>query len=415
MKTDGGPLTDIRIVEMGHVIAAPMAAALLSDFGAETVKIERPGEGDMLRALGAKAQDGVGVWWKTLARNKRLLALDWKTVEGRDILRRLVEQSDVLIENFRPGVLERANLGPDVLHEWNPDLVILRISGYGQTGPRSSWPGFGRAGEAMSGLAHLTGFPDNAPMHPGFPVADSTTGLMGAYGVMLALHAINNGQSRGQVVDLAIFEPLLRLIDYHVPTRTGAGLSPERNGLSQPMSFVPGGVFRARDGEWITVSSGSAETGRRLLAATGGEKWANEARFSDLSGFAKHMGEITRKIGDFIAVRDSDDVIEHFQRHDAVAALVYDTDDILADPQIAERGNIIEIPGEETRVVGPVPKLVNTPGKVRWLGKAMVGADSQEILRELGLDETEIANLHNTGVVSSPVGGSHQKGGDETS
>ena len=180
-----GPLSDIRVLELGHVIAAPMTGALLADFGADVIKIESPRQGDMMRELGAKASDGIGVWWKSLARSKKLLSLDWKTDEGRAILRLLVESAQVLSENYRPGVLERAGLSPDVLHEWNPDLVILRVSGYGQTGPLSALPGFGRAGEAMSGLADLTGFADNAPMHPGFPVADSTSGLMGAFGVML--------------------------------------------------------------------------------------------------------------------------------------------------------------------------------------------------------------------------------------
>lgn len=402
MQQDNGPLHDVNVIEMGHVIAAPMCGAILSDFGANVVKIERPGEGDMLRELGAKAYDGIGAWWKTLARNKQLLALDWKSKDGQAVLRKLVERSQVLIENFRPGVIERAGIGPDVLHEWNPDLVIVRISGYGQTGPRKKWPGFGRAGEAMSGLAHMTGFADGAPMHPGFPVADSTTGLTAAFGAMVAMHAITSGQSRGQVVDLAIYEPLLRLIDYHVPTRTGAGLSVDRNGLRQPMAFVPGGVFEARDGKWITVSAGNVETARRLLAAAGGDDWANEPQFKTLAGFAEHMDDITDRLTAFIADHDSDYVIDHFQRHDAVAALVYNTDDILADQQVEARGNIVGVEGDKTRVVGPVPKLDATPGKLRWLGRTQVGEDSAEVLRDLGFDAAEIETLTNAGVIGLP-------------
>lgn len=396
-----GPLSDVRVIELGHVIAAPMTTALLADFGAQVVKVERPGQGDMLRDLAAKAEDGVGVWWKTLARNKELLALDWKSEEGRAVLRTLVEGSHVLVENFRPGVLERAGLGPDVLHSWNRDLVIVRISGYGQEGPKSSWPGFGRAGEAMSGLAHMTGFADGPPMHPGFPAADSTTGLMAAYGVMLALRAISSGRSRGQVVDLAIFEPLLRLIDYHVPTRTGAGQRVDRNGLMQPNSFVPGGVFRTRDGKWITVSAGSAETARRLLAAAAGEAFASEPRFARLEAFAEHMEEITERLAACIGDKDAQNAIEHFRRHDAVAALVYDVDDILADPQVAARGDIVSVAGERTKVVGPVPKLTQTPGRVRWLGRAGVGADSRAVLARFGLDPARIDALMAAGVVAS--------------
>ena len=220
-----GPLENLRIVELGHVIAGPLAASLLSDFGAKVVKVETPGRPDMMRDLGPTAIDGVGVWWKTLARNKQILGLDWKSEEGLKVLRKLVERSDVLVENFRPGVLERAGIGPEVLHGWNPDLVILRVSGYGQDGPMRDTPAFGRAAEAMSGLAHLTGFADGSPMHPGFPAADSTTGLMGALGLMIALYARERGVVRGQVVDLAVFEALLRLIDYHVPAVTGAGIA----------------------------------------------------------------------------------------------------------------------------------------------------------------------------------------------
>lgn len=402
MSVNNGPLSDIRVIEMGHVIAAPMCGALLSDFGADVVKIERPGQGDMLRALSARAKDGVGAWWKTLARNKRLMALDWKTKDGRAVLRRLVENAQVLVENFRPGVLERAGLGPEVLHEWNPDLVIVRISGYGQTGPRASWPGFGRAGEAMSGLAHMTGYADGAPMHPGFPAADSTTGLMAAYGAMMALHAVQNGSARGQVVDLAIFEPLLRLIDYHVPTRTGTGVRVDRNGLQAPNSYAPAGVFRARDGKWVTISAGSAATGRRLLEAAGGKEWAEQPQFQSLDGFAEHMDEIVDRLGAFVAQHDAQKAIDIFQAHDAVAAMVYDVDDILADPQIAARGDIVGVEGDDTKVVGPVPKLDKTPGRLRWLGRSELGADSRAVLQELGYDAAQIDNLTENGTVAEP-------------
>lgn len=270
----GPPLEQLRIVELGHVIAGPLAAALLSDFGADVIKIEAPpNRTDMMRDLGPKAEDGgVGVWWKTLGRNKKTLGLDWKSDEGRDILRRLVEDADVLIENFRPGVLERAGVGPDVLHDWNPDLVVLRVSGYGQDGPMRDVPAFGRAAEAMSGLAHLTGFPDGPPMHPpGFPAADSTTGLMGALGIMIALFAREKGIARGQVVDLAVFEALLRLMDYPVPALTGANLSPRRNGLRQPMDFAPGGdVPNVR---WGGVADRfGRERGNRAAPVAGGRR-----------------------------------------------------------------------------------------------------------------------------------------------
>lgn len=397
------PLENLRIVELGHVIAGPLSAALLSDFGAEVIKIEAPGKTDMMRELGPKGEDGVGVWWKTMARNKKILSLDWKKSEGRDILRKLVQTADVLVENFRPGVLERAGIGPETLHQWNPDLVILRVSGYGQDGPMREKPAFGRAAEAMSGLAHLSGFPDGPPMHPGFPAADSTTGLMGALGIMLALFAREKGAARGQVVDLAVFEALLRLIEYPVPALTGAKISPQRNGLRQPMDFAPGGMFRTADGIWVTVSAGSAETAQRLLRAVGGDALANDPRFATLNLMSQHMAEVFDALNDFITQRSLAEVEEVFARHDAVAARVLSIEEIVEHPQINHRGDIVAIEGDDTRVIGPVPHLSDTPGALRWLGRPP-GADSDEILAELGYDAAGIRDLKRAGCVGSTLG-----------
>lgn len=394
-----GPLNDIRVIELGHVIAGPLAATLMADFGAEVIKIEHPCGPDMMRDLGPKAsQDGVGVWWKTIARNKRILALDWKAEQGREILRHLVRGADVLVENFRAGVLERAGIGPEVLHEWNPDLVVLRVSGYGQDGPMAGKPAFGRAAEAMAGLPHITGHPDGPPLHPGFPAADATTGLMGGLGVMMALHARGHNGVRGQVVDLAVFEALLRLIDYHVPVLTGAGLSPKRNGLRQPMDFAPGGMFRTRDGVWVTVSAGGAETARRLLRAVGGDALADDLRFETMDGISANMAEVFDLLNDFITNRDFAEVQSAFDAVDAVVAPVLSVDDICAHPQIAHRGDIAAVEGEETRVVGPIPHFSETPGEVHWLGRRP-GADTRAILAELGMDAWAIGELAAKGIV----------------
>lgn len=393
-----GPLDHLKIIELGHVIAGPFSAALLSDFGADVIKIEAPNRTDMMRDLGPKAGDGVGVWWKTLGRNKKILSLDWKSGEGRDILRRLVESADVLVENFRPGVLERAGIGPETLHEWNPDLVILRVSGYGQGGPMRDVPAFGRAAEAMSGLAHLTGFADGPPMHPGFPAADSTTGLMGALGIMIALFAREKGIARGQVVDLAVFEALLRLMDYPVPALTGANLSPRRNGLRQPMDFAPGGMFRTSDGVWVTVSAGSAETAQRLLRAVGGDALADDPRFATLGEMSQHMAVVFDAINDFVTQHTLAEVEAEFARHDAVASRVLSVEEIVTNEQIRHRGDIVSVEGEQTQVIGPIPHLSATPGELRWLGRPP-GADSRSILRNLGYDDDRISALCEAGFV----------------
>jgi crotonobetainyl-CoA:carnitine CoA-transferase CaiB-like acyl-CoA transferase len=399
-----GPLHQLKIIELGHVIAGPLSAALLSDFGADIVKIEAPHRMDMMRDLGPKAGDGVGVWWKTLGRNKKTLCLDWKTAEGRDILRMLIRDADVLIENFRPGVLERAGVGPETLHEWNPDLIILRVSGYGQDGPMRDVPAFGRAAEAMSGLAHLTGFADGPPMHPGFPAADSTTGLMGALGIMIALFAREKGLARGQVVDLAVFEALLRLIDYPIPALTGANLSPRRNGLRQPMDFAPGGMFRTSDGVWLTVSAGSAETAQRLLRAVGGDAMADDPRFATLAEMSQHMGVVFDAINDFVTQRTLAEVEAEFARHDAVASRVLSIEEITTHEQIRHRGDIVSLEGEQTQVVGPIPNLSATPGAVRWLGRPP-GADTRAILRDLGFDDERIDALCDAGHIGLGEGG----------
>ena len=396
------PLHQLKIIELGHVIAGPLSSALLSDFGADVIKIEAPDRTDMMRDLGPKAEDGVGVWWKTLARNKKILSLDWKSDEGRNILRRLVEGADVLVENFRPGVLERAGVGPDTLHEWNPDLVVLRVSGYGQEGPMRDVPAFGRAAEAMSGLAHLTGFADGPPMHPGFPAADSTTGLMGALGIMIALFAREKGVARGQVIDLAVFESLLRLMDYPVPALTGANLSPRRNGLRQPMDFAPGGMFRTSDGVWLTVSAGSTETAHRLLRAVGGDALAGDPRFATLGLMSRHMDVVFDAINDFITRRTLTEVEAEFARHDAVASRVLSVEEITTNEQIRHRGDILSVAGEQTRVVGPVPHLSATPGEFRWLGRPP-GADTRDILRDLGYDDAHITALQEAGLVGQEI------------
>ncbi|MCW9041851.1 MAG: CoA transferase [Pseudopelagicola sp.] len=394
-----GPLDQLKIIELGHVIAGPLSAALLSDFGADVIKIESPNRADMMRELGPKAEDGVGVWWKTLGRNKQTLSLNWKSDEGHEVLRKLVEDADVLVENFRPGVLERGGVGPDTLHEWNPDLIILRVSGYGQEGPMRDVPAFGRAAEAMSGLAHLTGFTDGPPMHPGFPAADSTTGLMGALGIMLALFAREKGTARGQVVDLAVFESLLRLMDYPVPALTGADHSARRNGLRQPMDYAPGGMFRTIDGQWLTVSAGSAETAHRLLRAVGGDILADDPRFATLDVMSQHMPVVFDAINDFVTQRTLAEVEEEFARHDAVASRVLSIEEITENEQIRHRGDIVSVEGEQTKVIGPIPHLSATPGELRWLGRPP-GADSRSILRDLGFTEERIAALCKAGHVS---------------
>jgi succinyl-CoA--D-citramalate CoA-transferase len=396
-KKSSAPLDGLRVIDLGHVLAGPFAATLLGDFGADVIKIERPGEGDPMRSMGPTSDDGP-VWWKSMGRNKRSLALDWKHPKALPVLKELVRSSQVLIENFRPGVLERNGFGPEVLHEWNEDLVILRISGYGQTGPYASRPGFGKAAEAMSGLVHLTGFPDGPPVHPGFPMADMVTGLMGAYGVVLALLAIRRGLARGQVIDLPIYEAPMRLLDYHVAVRTGSEVVPMRNGNQQPMAFGLAGVFQSKDGRWITYSAATFAVARRVLNMVGGKTLLQDPRFTRLSAVCQHEREVNDLLASWMKERSTEEILQAFGQAQAVAAVVYDTDDILSDPHIAARQNIAEVAGERTKVVNVVPRLSQTPGAVRWLGRREIGTDSSAVLREvLNLGEAEISALFSAG------------------
>lgn len=407
MKANGlndGVLAGVRVLDFGHALAGPFAATLLADFGADVIKVERPGTGDAMRDLGPEGPSG-RAWWKSMGRGKRCLALDWKNPLSRPVVERLVRVSHVFLESFRPGVLEKNGLGPDILHGWNPDLVILRVSGYGQTGPYSERPGFGKAAEALSGLCDLTGFADGPPLHPGFPMGDMTTGLMGAFGVMLALRAVEQGKG-GQVIDMGIYEAPMRLIDYHVPVRTGTDGMPKRNGTRQPMSFAPSGVYRTSDGRWITYSAATHPIAKRVLKLIGADELA---ALESLTAVSRHDDEIDRRMKEWVGTRTAGQVLSEFRAAEAVAELMYDIDDILADPHIRARGNIVEVDGDPCKVVDVVPRMSKTPGSVRWLGRS-IGHDTHEVLRdvlELGEDEIRrliAAKAVSEGAVAGPSG-----------
>jgi len=393
------PLSGTRVLEFGQVVAAPFAAALLADFGADVIKIEQPGKGDAMRALGPKDGD-VSAWWRSTSRNKRLLCLDWKRPEALALIEKLVRSSHVLIENFRPGVLERNGFGPDVLLKWNPDLVILRISGYGQSGPYSDRPGFGKVAEAFCGVADLTGPRDGPPVSPGWPMADTSTGLMGAFGVVMALLSTARGRAAGQVIDLAIYETPMRLIEYHVPIRTGTGVLPTRNGNRQPLSFALAGTYLSADGKWVTYSAANYAVARRVVGLIGDAAWVNQPAFDTMEGLCAADDEIDRRLTAWIRGLPAAQVLLRFLEANAAAGVVNTVDDILADEHVAARGNIAQVGDSPCRVVNVVPRLSETPGSVNWLGRSAIGEDTVDILRECaGLDDEAIGRLVDNGVV----------------
>jgi crotonobetainyl-CoA:carnitine CoA-transferase CaiB-like acyl-CoA transferase len=359
-----GPLAGLRVLDLATVVAGPGAARYLADFGADVLKVERPGSGDSTRMLGLPdPRDGTSAYWKVIARNKRCATLDLKSGEGREALLRLVEDAQVLIENFRPGVLERLGLAPDELLARNPRLVICRVTAFGQDGPYAHRPGFATLAEAMSGFAAINGEADGGPLLPPIALTDEVTALAAAFSIMVALHS-----GVGQVVDVTLLESLLQCMG-PLPAAFGmTGFLQQRAGSSLPYS-VPRGTWRCGDGQWVAVSASAESVGRRVmeLIGLGGRE--------DLQSFAGRIAareEIDERMAAFCAARTVDEVISAFDDADAAATAVYDMADVFADPQVAARGAIVEADGVPMQ--GLVARLSRTPGEVRWAGRAL-GAD----------------------------------------
>ncbi|HEX7167800.1 MAG TPA: CoA transferase, partial [Acidimicrobiales bacterium] len=354
------------------MVAGPGAARHLADFGADVIKVERPDGGDGTRSMGwADPSDGVTLWWKLIGRGKRTIALDLKTADGLDLMLRLCDGADVLVENFRPGTLERLGLGPDVLLARNPRLVITRVTGFGQDGPYASRPGFATLAEAMSGFAALNGEPDGAPLLPPIALTDEVTGLAAAFATLVAVRS-----GVGQVVDVNLLESMLQimgplpsaaaLLDYDQP-RLGAGI---------PYS-VPRGTYQAKDGRWVAVSTSSEPVARRVLDLIG---IGGDERLHSVAGRVEHRALVDDAVAGWIAARTADDVLEAFLGADAAIAPVMAMTDVVADPHVVARGTLVEVDGVPMQ--GPIARLSATPGRVRWAGRPL-GADTDDIVGEL--------------------------------
>jgi crotonobetainyl-CoA:carnitine CoA-transferase CaiB-like acyl-CoA transferase len=358
------PLEGIRVIEAATLFAAPLASMLLGDFGADVVKIEHPQQPDPARGHGA-SKDGVGLWFKTLSRNKRLITLNLSHPDGRDVFLRLAESSDVVIENFRPGTLERWRLGPDDLLAVNPRIVVARISGFGQTGPSASRPGFGTLAEAMSGFAALNGEADGPPLLPPLALADGVTAFAAAFAILAALRA-REETGRGQVVDLSLVEPLMLLLGPQLAQHDLLGQLQQRTG-NRSSHNAPRNLYRTADDRWVAVSASANSVAERVLRLVGRADLVSEAWFS------------TRPLAE---------VVGAFEDVEAAIAPVYDASDLAADPQLRAIGAIADVPDAELgRVLmsNVVARLSETPGAIRWPGRAH-GADTDTVLRELGID-----------------------------
>ncbi|WP_040406322.1 CaiB/BaiF CoA transferase family protein [Amycolatopsis nigrescens] len=391
-------LHGVRVIDAATLFAGPLAATHLGDFGADVVKVEHPGRPDAARGHGA-AKDGIGLWWKTLGRNKRALTLDLSKEDGARLLLALAERSDVLVENFRPGTLERWNLAPERLHEVNPGLVIARVTAFGQVGPYAGRPGFGSLAEAMSGFAAVTGQPDGPPTLPPFGLADGITAIATAFAITTALRD-RDRTGHGQVIDMAIIEPMLAMLGGQLTAYDQLGVVQPRTG-NRSANNAPRNVYRSRDGVWLALSTSSQSIAERVLHLVGRADLVQRQWFATGRTRAEHADELDAAVGEWIAARDSGEVVEAFERAQAAIAPVYDARDIMADPQFQALGTIATVPDEQ---LGPVRmqnvlfRLSASPGAIRWAGRAH-GADTDEVLTELGCSPSEIAGLRAAKVV----------------
>ncbi len=369
-----GPLSDLRVVDVATVIAGPGCARYLADFGADVVKVERPDGGDTARDLGWRdPSDGQSLWWKVVGRGKRSIALDLKDPDDLEVMLELCDTADVLVENFRPGTLERLGMGPEVLHARNPRLVVTRVTGFGQTGPYRSRPAFATQAEALSGFAAINGEPDGQPLLPPIALTDEVAGLVAAFATMVAVHS-----GVGQVVDVNLVESMLQLMGPLVPLYGLLGQTQERLGAGIPYT-VPRNTYRAADGTWIAVSSSAESVAQRVLELIG---LGGDERFAGFEARVAHRAEIDERLAEWIGERSSDVVLAEFDRVHAAAAPVYDMADIFADPHYRDRGAITTVDGVPMADV--VARLSRTPGAVRWAGRAL-DADGDEIRAELRL------------------------------
>jgi crotonobetainyl-CoA:carnitine CoA-transferase CaiB-like acyl-CoA transferase len=391
-------LRDIVVLDISSFLAAPMAATWLGDFGAEVVKVEHP-KGDMLRSWG-QSKNGIPLFWKLVSRNKKSLTLDLHTARGQELLRQLVAKADVLIENFRTGLLREWQLDYESLAAINPGLVMLSVSTFGQDGPYSARRGFGTLAEAMSGYAHLTGEEDGPPLLPSFGLADGIAGLCGAYAVMVALHE-RGASGRGQHIDLALYEPLLSILGQQVVEFDQLGIVAKRLGSRLPFS-APRNIYRDRDGRWLAMSCSTQSVFERACKAIGRPELITDPRFCDNRSRMVHASEVDEIFQNWIGTRSRDEVLDILNSAGAAAAPVYDVSEVCTDPHFVERESIVTVNDPELgpiRMQNVVPRLSRTPGSIAHAG-VQLGENTTEVLMSLlNLAEDDIAELYEQGII----------------
>jgi crotonobetainyl-CoA:carnitine CoA-transferase CaiB-like acyl-CoA transferase len=392
-----GPLTGLRVLDVSTVLAGPLTCQILGDYGAEVIKVEHP-RGDSMRGHG-RAKDGVSLWWKMIARNKRCVGLYLGDPDGAEVFRRLVATADVVVESFRPGTLERWGLGYDALREANPGVVLVRISGFGQTGPYAERAGFGTLAEAMSGFAAITGEPDGPPTLPPFGLADSIAGISAATATMMALYHRDARGGEGQEIDLSILEPLITALGPQPMIYDQLGEVQQRTG-NRSVNNAPRNTYRTSDGKWVAVSTSANRIAERVLRLVGHPEVIDEPWFATGGGRAEHADLLDGMVSEWVGARTREEVLDAFTAAGAAIAPVYDVADLLADPHVIARETITRVDDDE---LGPVRmqnvlfRMSETPGSIRFTGRAL-GADTEAILGdELGLD---VDDLRERGIVA---------------
>ena len=394
-----GPLQGVRVIEIGTLIAAPFAARLMGEFGAEVIKIEAMGQGDPLRKW-RKLHEGTSLWWYLQSRNKKSLSLNLKSPEGIDIVKRLAESADVLIENLRPGALEKLGLGWDVLHALNPKLTLVRISGYGQSGPYRDRPGFGAIGEAMGGIRYTTGTPGSPPARVGVSLGDSLASMHAVMGALMSLLRVKTGQGDGQVVDVSLAESVFNVMESLVPEYDMLGHVRERSGGALP-GIAPSNTYPTADGAYVVIAGNSDPIFKRLMQAIGRPDLGENPEFAHNDGRAAQSDRLDGAISAWSSALPIDAVLKALEQAEVPAGRIYNVADIVADPHYQARDMILdaELPGGATvKMPGIVPKLSETPGSVNWQGPAL-GQHTDSVLGELGISAADIAQLKHSGVV----------------
>jgi crotonobetainyl-CoA:carnitine CoA-transferase CaiB-like acyl-CoA transferase len=398
--SENKPLKGVRVIDAGNMVAAPFATVLLADFGADVIKIEHPKYGDGQRKL-EPIMDGIPLWWKSVSRNKRCITLDLGKPQGAAIFKQLIKGKDVIVENYRPGTFEKWGIGPDVIRGIDPRIILLRISGFGQTGPYKNRAGFGRVAEAMSGLTNLIGEPDGPPMSPGYPLGDLIAGIFGSLSIMMALYHRDLRGGEGQMIDLALFEAVFRFLDFDPIQYDQMKMVHHRTG-NRVAYVAPSSMFRTRDRKYLTLAASTQNVWVRLAEALGRKELTTDPKFIDNPARVINSVEINGIVGDWIANHTRDEVIEQFDKFEVAYSAVFDMEDVFRDVQYRAREAMVRVPDSdlgEAIVQNVVPKFSATPGSVDFLGPHM-GAHNEEILGgELGLTKEKLKELKDAGII----------------